>query len=401
MLILFRITLIIILLIVLIKLKLNLALALIINAIVAGILFRLNFLAILKAFPVTLIQINTIEFLVIIYLVLLLGDLLEASGNLVKVIHSLENLFKDYRLGLVMMPALIGLLPMPAGAMLSAPIIKEIGGKTNLSKEKMTHINYWFRHIWEYFWPLYPALLLTAGILNVPIRSIMITQFPLSLFALLAGLIFVTKLPKAKNTTRTKISHFGYLLWQMWPIILIILLVFFANLKMIWALLIGVLGATVFSRKSLKELLLIFKNAFSLSTLGVIYAVFLFKNIMETSGALQAIPEISMGLPALQILIVFGAPFIVGFLTGVNSAFVGITFPVIAPLIANHSANLNYIMLAYMGGFAGVLLSPVHLCLCATIEYYGAELPKVYKYLLPSVLFVLAGALVLFLTRTM
>ncbi len=399
MLILFRVALIITLLIVLIKLRLNLAIALLLNAIAAGILFRLDFLSIIKAFPLTLIQPTTLEFLLIVYLVLLLGNILEEFGSLNKMIPALENLFRDYRLSLALMPALIGLLPMPAGAMFSAPIIKKIGEKPELSPEIMTHINYWFRHLWEYCWPLYPSLLLAAGIFNVPIRSIMINQFPLSLFAILAGLFFINRLPRMDNEAQPKFKDVLTIILGMWPIILVIILVLVFNLRMVWALIIGSMGAILFSRRHLKEIFTVAKKTFSISTLGVIYAVFLFKNIMETSGAFTAIPEVAKGLPFLQIIIIFLAPFLVGFLTGVNSAFVGITFPVLIPFMVNHGSILRFVMLAYIGGFAGVLLSPVHLCLCMTKEYYGADFPKVYRYVIPSVLFVIAGAVIVFLAK--
>jgi len=398
-LVLFRVSLIIFFLIVLIKLRLNLAIALIIDAIVAGILFRLQPLVLLKTFPITLTQITTLEFLLIIYMVLLLDILLTETGNLTSVIHSLEKIFKDYRAGIAVMPALIGLLPMPAGAMVSAPIVKEFGNKTNLSPDRMTFINYWFRHLWEYFWPLYPGILLTAGLFHISVRDIMIAQFPLSLFAIAAGVFFMLGLPKINNNGRTEIHHAWRLVFYMWPIILIIVLVLLAKLRMSFSLGIGVLGAILFSRKDIKNLLNMFARAFSPSTLGVIYTVFLFKNIIETSGALKAIPEISGGSLLLQILMLISAPFTVGFLTGVNSAFVGITFPVIAPLIGSGDIKLHYIMFAYASGFVGVLLSPVHLCLSMTKEYYGAELSKVYRYLLPSVIFVFVGAVIIFILR--
>ncbi len=392
----FRLGILIVFLVVLIRLKLNLALALIITSVCAGILFRVKLLVLIKTFPLTLIQATTLEFLFIIYLVLLLGSLMELSGNLRKIINSMEGLFGDYRIGVAIMPALIGLLPMPAGAMLSAPIVKQAGIKANLSPDKMTYINFWFRHLWEYFWPLYPAILISAGIFNVSVREIMIAQFPLSLFAITVGLFFIFRLPRISNDpSTTNINHLWQILYNLWPIILVILLVLILKFRMSLAMTIGGFAALLFSGMNIKQIPLVFKKAFSISTLGVIYSVFLFKNIVEISGSLKMMPGISSGPFILKMLIIFFAPFIVGFLTGVNSAFAGIGFPVIAPLIVHSGANLSYIMFAYASGFAGVLLSPVHLCLCLTKEYYGAEYPKIYRYLLPSVIFVFAGAILL------
>jgi hypothetical protein len=52
--------------------------------------------------------------------------------------------------------------------------------------------------------------------------------------------------------------------------------------------------------------------------------------------------------------------------------------------------------LAFGSGFAGVMLSPLHLCLVLTREYFNADITKVYRLLwLPSLL-VLAAVLVPF-----
>jgi hypothetical protein len=108
--------------------------------------------------------------------------------------------------------------------------------------------------------------------------------------------------------------------------------------------------------------------------------------MLDVSGALAAIPQIVEGLPAIELFVIWFAPFIVGLLTGVNSAFAGIAFPIIAPLIAISDTPYRLIMFAYAGGFAGVLLSPVHLCLCLTRDYFGADFSKIYRFIIPSVL---------------
>jgi len=395
-----RLALIVILLILLVRLKLNLALAIIIAAAWIGILFKLPPLAILKLFPQTLTQKTTLEYLLIIYLVLLLGGLLKETGHLDNLAQSLGRIFKDYRLGITVMPALIGLLPMPGGAMLSAPIVKEVGNKTDLPPDKLTFINYWFRHLWEYFWPLYPALLLTAGLFKVSIRDIMVTQFPLSLVAISVGVLFmVQQTAPADAGGRGDLKQLFRMIFFMWPILIVIALVMIFKLPMTVALAAGCAAALIGTRLKPGLILRVFLKAFSISTLGVIYAVFLFKNALDSSAALQSISRIAANAVVLKILIVFLAPFIVGFLTGVNTAFAGIAFPIILPWVGTGTAGLTYIMFGYASGFVGVLLSPVHLCLSLTKEFFCADFPKVYKYLLPATAVIFTAAFILLLSR--
>ena len=89
----------------------------------------------------------------------------------------------------------------------------------------------------------------------------------------------------------------------------------------------------------------------------------------------------------------------VGFLTGVNQAYVAISFPLLQSLLINtpHWIYLNGILVAYVSGFAGVLISPTHLCLVLSREYFGANMNGVYKYLVPSTMIILLGAIIVFL----
>jgi hypothetical protein len=46
----------------------------------------------------------------------------------------------------------------------------------------------------------------------------------------------------------------------------------------------------------------------------------------------------------------------------------------------------------FVGCFSGILLSPLHLCLALTREYYGAEWGDLYKRIVPAVALVIAVA---------
>jgi hypothetical protein len=78
-------------------------------------------------------------------------------------------------------------------------------------------------------------------------------------------------------------------------------------------------------------------------------------------------------------------PFIMGLLTGLSIAFVGTAYPIIAATFIPPEMNgylLPHAFLFYASGLAGVMLSPVHLCLILTNQYFGSSLKEVYKYLI-------------------
>ncbi len=53
-----------------------------------------------------------------------------------------------------------------------------------------TLVNYWFRHIWEYSWPLYPGIILASKLSGINLYKLSLAQLPLSLAMLLSGIFF-------------------------------------------------------------------------------------------------------------------------------------------------------------------------------------------------------------------
>ena len=132
----------------------------------------------------------------------------------------------------------------------------------------------------------------------------------------------------------------------------------------------------------------------------LIVSLMIFKRILQSSGALVSITDFLGKMGISPLILLFGIPFLVGILTGMSVAFVGATFPLLVPFMIQSELNFTYLMLAYVGGFSGVLLSPVHLCLLFTTEYFRADFKKVYRLLfLPVSLVVLVALVILFLSK--
>jgi hypothetical protein len=53
--------------------------------------------------------------------------------------------------------------------------------------------------------------------------------------------------------------------------------------------------------------------------------------------------------------------------------------------------------LAYTFGYMGMMLSPVHLCLLVTKDYFKASLLRSYRYIIRPILAVMLASVVLFL----
>lgn len=371
--------------------KLNPGSVILIASLLVGVLFGMPLSKILKNFLIATIDLATLRLVGIIVLIGILGNLLTESGILQKINSSVEAFIKDRRLTLIVPSVLMGLLPAPAGTMLSAPAVEESGNRMGLDAETKTFLNYWFRHIWEYVWPVYPGLILAVTILNVPLHKLAITQFPLTLAAIFAGCIFgLRKISGEKNLEKEEKKIFEGILkffFYAWPIFAIMFLVLILKLDLILSLSVIVIFAFFTTKIDKKSLPSILKNSASWKIILLIVSVMVFKRILEVSGVLPIIPGLFKQLRMPPIVILFSIPFIIGFLTGLTMIFIGVSFPLFLPLIGTNNPDLVYAMLIFAGGFCGCLLSPLHLCLVVSAEYFKADFARVYKMvILPVVL---------------
>jgi len=397
---------VIVVIIFLIRKKWNLGYIILLASLLLGLLFGLNPKEIGINFLQAIMDPVTIRLIGIIVLVLLLSSILKRIESLRDIVDSLQKLVKDYRLILAFIPSFLGLLPMPAGAMFSAPMVKEIGDRAGLNPEEETFVNYWFRHIWEFVWPLYPSIILLSALLGVEVREIIIVQLPISLVALMLGLIWERRYLK-KDEVKDKRGDFGFnikkLFLSTWPILLVIFLVIIIKIDLLISLITVIVSLILLNRSKMKTevIIEIIKKDIPLNIVVLIAGIMIFKRMLETTGAIMVIPGFFTELGVHPLVILFFIPFLIGMLTGITSAIVGIGFPVLLPFIVTQGeVNLNYAMFAFVGGYMGHMLSPMHLCLVVTNDYFKADVGKIYKMLIPFLLIMILSSLILVIART-
>jgi integral membrane protein (TIGR00529 family) len=386
----------------LIRKKWNLGYIMIFASLLLGVLFRLKVKDIILNVVLAIIDSMTLKLFGIIVLVFLLSGVLRKIESLRDIVDSLQKLVKDHRLILAFIPAFLGLIPMPAGAMFSAPMVNEVASRMNLQAEEKTFINYWFRHIWELIWPLYPSIILFSALLEVEIREIVKVQFPLTIALFIIGLVWEQRNIKRniiENTNRKDVfCNMKKLFLGTWPILLIAVFVLFVKLDFLISLSIVILSLILLNRYKIKvkDIKDIIKSDLDLNILFLIAGIMIFQRMLEATGIIIIIPEFFTGLGIPRLVVLFIIPFLVGILTGISSATVGICFPVLLPfMVVQNEVNLNYAMFAYVGAYIGMMISPVHLCLVVTKDYFKADLAKIYKLLALPLLIIILFALIL------
>jgi integral membrane protein (TIGR00529 family) len=394
-----KLSLVLFLLIFLIKMKIPVGISLLSGGILVGLLFGMPVTMILKDTVSAAVAGETLRLLILVILIVFFGNLLKLIENLRDLTKALENLVKNTKVVLMMLPAVIGLLPMPGGALISAPMVEEVGARRGLSPEMKTTMNYWFRHVWEYCFPLYPGIVLSAALLGVVLWKIVAGQIVLTFAMIILGIVFCTRkvklLDKDAGFEEELKNPLLLLFKSIWPVVLVVALDLFFKVDLLVAL--GfVIVLLIFSRKvRSKDVLMILRETITFDVVILIFGIMIFKSLLESSGAVKIMPQQMMLLGIPKAAVTGIIPLTVGLLTGVTAAFVGVSYPILLPFLIPDQIDWGLVMLLYACGFMGVMLSPVHFCLILTKDYFQADLLKVYKLILPPALLLILFALLL------
>jgi len=400
-----KLALVILAIILLINRKWKLGYAMLLASLFLGILFGLGPLEIGKSFLFGVIDPTTLNLIGIIIGVYFLSSILRRVESFENLVESLQQLVKDYRLILAFIPALLGMIPMPAGAMFSAPMVKAIGEKANLNPEEITFVNYWFRHVWEFVLPILPGIILYVGILNVPFRNIILLQFPLTVIAIFLGFIWEYKNLKKNNTSsfnrKDLFLNVKKLILAIWPILAVIILVIAVKINVLISLffVISILFATNYKKLKLSTIKKIIQSDIDPNVIILIAAIKIFQRMLQVTGGVEVIPETFMKLGIHPIIILFFVPFSLAMITGLTPAAIGLGIPILLPIIISGEINYYYAMFAFSAVFAGTMLSPMHLCLVVTRNYFKSDLVTIYRMLILPVIIILLSALIFVIVK--
>jgi len=380
------------LIVVLLRRRWNLGVVMLLASVVLGALYLVGPMKQLEVMARSSVDLVTLNLVGGLVLIMVLENIIRKRGLLRQMTDSLSNIARDRRVTMAVLPGVIGLLPSAGGAAFSAPMVQEAAGELDITPERRAFINYWFRHIWEYISPLYPGVVLVAAVTKLPLNTLILSQVPLPVAVVIVGALFCFRgiAPVAISGKRNQ-EDVRLLMISLLPILasLVMVIVFKIHLAISMAVIVGALF--LIYRYSFPEIKLALQESVSLNVILMVIGIMVFKGMLEATGAILALPVFfeQSGLP--PIVIFFTLPFLVGLLTGLTVGFVGSTFPLITAMLGGHP-DPGAITFAFASGFAGVMLSPTHLCLLLTVRYFKADLAGTYRLLyLPVVLVFVAG----------
>ncbi|MBT0653741.1 DUF401 family protein [Geomobilimonas luticola] len=391
-------------LVVLLRRKVYLGTVMAVGSLLLALLYLTPPRAFLEGVYRALLAPRSLEMTAMLVFTMIMENVLRKTGTLKRMVASLAEILPDGRLIMAAMPAMIGLLPSPGGAVFSAPMVSEAAAGTEIDADQKAFINYWYRHIWEYVSPLYPGIILVSGLTGLHYASLSLANAPFALSVVGWGALFcfagVGPVRIARERTAGRWKAFSAFLLAVAPILVTLVLVVVLRVNPVPAMGGVVVFLYLLHRYSPAKVWESLRESVSLKAVFLVLGIMVFQETLQVTGALDGVSRFftSSGLP--PILIIVAIPFLAGLMTGLTIAYVGITFPLLLPLMGGATPSLGLLALAFGSGFAGVMLSPLHLCLVLTREYFNADMAKVYHRLwVPSALVLAAAVIPLWLFR--
>ncbi len=333
------------------------------------------------AFTETLTMQRTWDLLLCLYFVMCLEVELRKSGSLHGMVVTLRNIFSSNKVTLAFMPAFLGLLPSLGGARFSAPIVQEASDGIAVDDEQKSAINLWFRHIFEFSNPLMPGVILACGIANVSIGDLIDQVGWVTILCFVLGWIFliiplkITDLEKATNTQHDRTIDWKSLVLAFGPIVTSFLLIVAFNVQAALAMGLVVVAfiPLYFWFKRPISVKSVFTESLDKKLFFNVICILYFIQLLTVIGTLDEIVSVFNNSSLPQAVIIACLSFIFGVMTGMGQGYIAIVMPIVALMAPG---NIVLVGIAMVYGMAGQMVTPTHLCILVTVEYFKCRLWK-------------------------
>jgi len=339
-----------------------------------------------------------------VFLIAFFVSLYRVKGLINTMSSSFMRILRRDYLAITLIPGLIGLLPVPGGALLSAPVVDGVGDLRKLSKSQKLFVNVWYRHTILYFYPLSTTIIFTAAITNTSPWRLAEYATPIAFIMFLLGYsVLIGK--KASSNEKLSLGETSRSseLRSTAPLLVAILISLALGLSgnpllsnelyVIASVSVGILLLIILNRYSLNDLLRSLRDYRLYDMVFLAYSLMLFRNFFRTIDLSTLGSELTrIGLDPL--IITLSTPIVFSAISGHPTTGIGVSIPLLGSL--NINMDLSTIMIVYTAAFLGYLGSPFHACYLYTANYLEISFVKGYKYLIPHIIITLILGIILF-----
>lgn len=400
--------------------KVSLAVVMLVASIIVGITSDMPVLTRFETTWAAISDISTIELVLAVISIGVFSTVMKELGFLDKTIRGLTSFLGNLKAAIMIVPALIGALPVLGGAAVSAPFVDKLGTPLDLSNDVKAAINLIFRHGMLFVFPFSPSLILTASLAGVPVSAMI---FKVLIYAVVLWVLgFVLFLSRAKSPVTATESHTehaatrtdaftgmerfeGFKLFLKYggPLIAALALGLIAGLPLWLSLLAGTGLAVIIGLSEhlpLPTLKTMAKGS-NFNTAMAMFGIMVFRAFVSASPVFATLVEKAgdYGIPPVLMAMIF--PLLFGYGSASNTTTVGVLIPILVPQGVTQAVQLSYVSIIYCASFVAYFVSPLHLCQILTCQYFKIDIAAIYKKMWPVVVTMLsaAGIQALMLTR--
>jgi integral membrane protein (TIGR00529 family) len=352
----------------------------------------------------------TISVVLATFGIMLLSQLYKETGEINRLSENISKLIKNPKAILSTLPAIIGFLPVAGGALMSAPLVDSEAEKLKLKPEKKAYINLWFRHTIFPVYPLSQVLIITVGVTQITMASIILRQIPAVIVMIILGygigfwkvsnLKNENKAMKEKGSVNSNLRNF---LISFSPILATIIVALGLELivsglakqgiDVLIATIVGIIVLIAITKPSRRVLSIPLKSTGIYGVTLAAYGAFFLKATVSAAGVSRMFQSILASGSVDIIIFLTVIPAFLGFLTGSASGGVALGASILAGIF---SFSPKTAALLYMSAYLGYVIAPTHLCFTFTANYFKCPLSKIYKYVIPSFIATVATVLLIY-----
>ena len=353
------------------------------GTIALGIFYRIPILTFLQVSGKASIKWTTINILLVIYLYTFLQKLMSQRQMLQKAERLLTGLLNNRRLSVAISPVIIGLLPTP-GAVLMAGAMVETSCNEYMSKEDISFVTSFYRHVPESALPTYSSVLLALSVTGVPAWQFLLGMLPfLFMLMLTPYLVYLRKIPKETGIAPSsqRMKDMGKLLYYLWPVVATLIMILAFKMDVLLAAAITTIVFVLISKFPIKDILATLKSAVEPPMLLSMWLIMVFKDVFTATGIVERLPGTMSTLP-IPMFITFAIIFFFGSVISGQSSMIPLILPIAMVGVSN---PLPLLILLMSLGHSAMQLSPTHICLPICCDYFGVKLSSLIKRTLPVV----------------
>ena len=360
-------------------------LAILVGAAAAWIMYLIPVRQGLQSIVKACVSWSTLQLILVMYIITFLQKLMGERGAINRAQKGLSSLFNNRWVNCAAAPVFIGMLPTPNAAFIAGDIVKASAGEY-MTHEEMGVTTTYFRHVSESFMPTYTTIILAISLAQITAGEFVVGMLPIVACIIASGCFWFLrgKVPVSTGeaVSGNKAADVKDIFIGLWPILTIILMVVLLKMPIYAAAGIILVLYIVCNRFRISQLTGYLKSSLQFKLYLNTFAVMILKEFLTVSGAVNALPAFFEKLP-IPSFMVFMLIFFFGAMVSGSTTIVGLCLPIAMATVPG--AGLALVCLLMGTTYAAMQISPTHVCLTLTAEYFGISLGTIIKKTLPAV----------------